>query len=125
MKIHAESKLIYIIALLMFAFMTKGSDAQPASTEWVTIDTISNVVVSYQLNSCQGQDKMYLKIENNNAVSVIVEWSFWGTDEHKSIEIGGNETKKGECNFFSPIELDELIPSGKTIDDLESNISVN
>jgi len=96
-----------------------------ASPAWVIIDTLSNVIVSYQISDCQGENKLYLKIENNSNTAVTVNWSFWGATVFKSLALNANETKTGECNINSPIELDEIIPSGKTIADLVSNIIVN
>lgn len=93
--------------------------------DWVVIKTVDSVVVSYQENSCQGQSKLFIKIENNKASDVTVKWSFWGEDEYKAISVGTNETIMGGCYINTPVELDEKIPSGMTLTDLDANITVN
>ncbi len=117
--------LPFSIILFISVFSVPYVFAQDTSEEWVTIATTSNVVVSYRSDNCQGVDKLFLKIENHNSTTVNVKWSFWGEEVFKSISLNANETKIGDCNINAPAELDELIPLGKKIADIVSNIIVN
>lgn len=117
--------LLFVSVMFICVFMSFENKAQSNSIDWLTIDTVKNVVISYQLSNCQGEKKLYLKIENKNETAVKVSWSFWGSDVMKSIVLNANETKKGDCNINAPVELDEIIPSGKTIADLVPRIIIN
>lgn len=114
-----------ITVLIFLVSFISEVGAQESHNPWATIATVSNVTVSYQSYNCQGVSKMYLKIENNNATSKTVSWSFWDSGTFKNITLDAGETQLGSCNINSIKELSEIIPSEQSIEDLNAIINVN
>lgn len=114
----------YALLLLIMAFFSNVSSAQTPST-WVTITTVDNVKVSYKLDQCQGQEKLFLKIENANSSTKTVSWNLWNGTSMKTLSLPANATLEGSCNVNSLVELDEVIPEGKTLSQINSNVTVN
>lgn len=92
--------------------------------DWVVIATIDGVEMSYLETSLQGEEMIFLKIENNNPTEVTIKWSLWLESEHKSIVVGAHQTIKGEHNYKCPSVLKERIPEGMTAADLNPDITV-
>jgi hypothetical protein len=101
---------------------TVSSQAQTASNTTV-LDTVSNVIVSYNVGTCQGQTLLFLKVENNNAASKDVTYTLFG-EAPRTISIPANTVLQGGCNPPQPA-LNGLIPTGLSLANLSPVINVN
>jgi hypothetical protein len=121
-----KNKVKLLLIALMFvglSMMQKLQAQTPA--EWTTIDTVGGVVISYQVSSCQGVEKVYLKMVNTGSASVTVNWNLWSsTGTMQSLVIPAAAVKIGECSINSEPTLEELIPEGKTISNMLNNFTV-
>lgn len=92
--------------------MLLGLDTK-AQSGWTTIDTVNNVIISYQVDSmpCYGETAMFLKIENTGQTNITVSWSLWGDGVFKEITLTAQEVVTGNCNDVTPpYVLIERIP---------------
>ena len=113
--------LIPFFALFSFSvFVLKGqtnSDWQPIYLLVTGGNIIDGVEASFQLNTCNGEDIVYIKFVNHTAKSVKLEWFDavftqeikWinkdKADDKKSLVLGANAEEKGSCLMDSPTVL--------------------
>jgi hypothetical protein len=111
-----EIKYFFVFLLAIFLTMPDRANAQNNS-EWQPIyllvtggNTMDGVEASFQVNTCNGVDVIYIKFINHNANSVKIEWFDavfsqelkWNNKEQpgdkKSLVLSANAEVKGECS---------------------------
>lgn len=111
-----KKKRFFIFLISLFISGTYQVHAQ-VNTEWQPIyltpgggNTIDGVEASFQVNTCNGEDIIYIKYFNHNGYSVNLEWFDavftqelkWINselpDEKKSLQLPANKGIVGECS---------------------------
>lgn len=69
-------KITLILFFLLFFFFKNFSQTNwnPIKLNVAGHNTLSGVEASYQVNTCNGDDVVFVKLVNHNAYSVTVEW---------------------------------------------------
>jgi hypothetical protein len=133
-----NNKMIFFILLLgVISFAPVKMHAQTKS-EWQPIfllvtggNTMDGVEASFQINTCKGEDVVFVKFINHNAYPVKLEWfdavftqeQKWVNEERvsakKSLTLPANSEAKGECaNNSYPIllvKVKDFVPSKKDV----------
>jgi len=104
---------LFSLTLITLSFIVSSVSAQNA---WVPIhltvsgyNTLNGVNASFQQNTCNGQDVVYIKFTNNNNYSVQLSWYNaiftqdlkWISKEDpadkKTITLAANQSIQGDC----------------------------
>lgn len=121
-------KLLFSLGAFSMGSASFAQVAAGESEKWTLIKTENNVSVYYEQGICNGKDVLFVHIVNNNGNIAKVNWSLWENTSAKSLEVKANETVSGSCQNRLPMfTLTEVIPTGKSVNDLHPvlQISVN
>ncbi|MDO9185786.1 MAG: hypothetical protein Q7W13_07225 [Bacteroidia bacterium] len=111
------NQLKYFFLFLLAIFLTTSDRANAQNnSDWQPIyllvtggNTMDGVEASFQVNTCNGADVIYIKFINHNAKPVKIEWFDavfsqdlkWNSKEQpgdkKSLVLSANTEVKGEC----------------------------
>src|SRR3989304_9864259 len=101
-----------LLAAFLFSFHLKSfaqTTWDPIGLDVVGHNTMNGVNASYQQNTCNGQDVVYIKFTNNNNYSVELNWDNavftqdlqWISKEDaadkKTIILAANQNLQGDC----------------------------
>ena len=111
-----KKKYFFIFLISLFISVAYQVHAQ-SNTEWQPIyltpgggNTIDGVEASFQVNTCNGEDVIYIKFLNHNEYAVKLEWFDavftqelkWinneQPDEKKSLQLIANKEIVGKCS---------------------------
>ena len=122
----AAERLMLILLLLLCCPVHSALGGEPdgKSATWITLKTIDKVTIQYQQIYCQKQDLVVLKMINSNDHVVKVGWSLFGGHLLRNIALEKGETKSVDCDAPAREILSQIIPSGKTILDLNPSFYV-
>lgn len=121
MKRKLLFKSMFFLACLFLLHFT--SKAQTSTSGWTLLKTQDSVSVYYTLGACNSSDTLiFLRIVNSNSVNKIVSWSLWTGNTVNTFTISTNQERYGSC-ASGPFLMD-VIPSGKTLGDINPNISI-
>lgn len=111
-------KKIIFLSFCLLLFLQQQLNAQaiwsPIGLDVVGRNMISGVEASYQLNNCNGEDVVFVKLINHNNYTVTVEWYpavftkelKWIRKENptdkKSVDINPNAALTGDCSVSNP-----------------------
>ncbi len=96
-----------IIFLALFTLASVNTQAQ-SSPQWKTVIDTLQVKISYTVSGCNANDKIFLRIENNSADSLLLTWddnlvsgssnySNAGNNGSVQFHIGPNKIIEGSC----------------------------
>jgi hypothetical protein len=111
-------KITLISFALLFSFFESfsqtNSNWNPIGLNVAGYNMMNGVEASYQLNTCSGEDVVFVKLVNHNAFTVTVEWyPAVFTQDHqwikketladkKSVTLNPNDQLEGDCSGTKP-----------------------
>lgn len=117
-KYFIMNEIKYFLIFLLTIFLTvphkttaqNNSDWQPIYLQVTGVNTMDGVEASFQINTCNGADVIYIKFINHNAKPVKIEWFDavfsqelkWHNKDQaadkKSLILSANAEVKGACS---------------------------
>lgn len=102
------ARISYPILLLTFFLMASVNSRAQSSGTWKTVVDTLQVKISYSIGGCNANDKIFLRIENNSADSLLLTWddnlvsgasnySNAGNNGSVQFHIGPNKIIEGSC----------------------------
>ncbi len=90
------------------SMLQSGNKKSLSTITWKTIVDTLQVKISYSLSECSGKDRIFLRIENNSADSLLLSWgdnltsgsssfSNAGNSQGTSLHISPNKVIEGTC----------------------------
>lgn len=112
------NEIKYFLIFLLTIFLTvphkanaqNNSDWQPIYLQVTGVNTMDGVEASFQINTCNGIDIVYIKFINHNPNAVKIEWfdavfsqelKWYNKDQaadKKSLVLSANAEAKGACS---------------------------
>lgn len=104
-------KMVLFVALMLGICVSVN--AQTSSEEWKPLKDSAAVSISYKMVNCNGQDVVFLKIDNQNNQPVALNWSLWYMSPATDVVVAAASSVSGDC---SSITLKFVVPPGVTLD---------
>ncbi len=102
------TRICYPILFLTFFLLVSVNTRAQSSSTWKTVVDTLQVKISYSIGGCNANDKIFLRIENNSADSLVLNWadnlvsgssnySNAGNNGSVQFHIGPNKLIEGSC----------------------------